>query len=224
MGALGGTRTPSLLIRRVCRGFFLPGHVPLGLRGYRSLLCVVTQSYAVLYDQNQTTDRAHGLEVVGHHAAGWTDCHAASSVVQSQLITCLQSMAKMSSTVHGLAWGAPGIHLSTATSRRVGVGCGCQRDPLKSTLGSSRRDVLPGALGAARDPHGVAPNIQSCAVCRSRHRNDAAIRFLPLITWEGTLRPPSGPASTTSYHTSAHQTASVCPISGSGPHGFWELG
>jgi len=34
--------------------------MPLGLRGYHSLLCVVTQSYAVLYGQNQTTGRAHG--------------------------------------------------------------------------------------------------------------------------------------------------------------------
>ena len=37
--------------------------MPLGLRGYRSLLCVVTQSYAVLYGQNQTIDRAYGLDV-----------------------------------------------------------------------------------------------------------------------------------------------------------------
>jgi len=49
------------LIRRVCRGFLLPGHMPPGLRGYRSLLCVVTQSYAVLYGQNQTTGRGSRL-------------------------------------------------------------------------------------------------------------------------------------------------------------------
>jgi hypothetical protein len=94
------------LIRRVCRGFFPPGHMPLGLRGYRSLLCVVTQSYAVLYGQNQTTGRAHGSE--GDRStmplAGQTT-HAASSVVYSQL-TILQSMAKVSSTVHGLACSA----------------------------------------------------------------------------------------------------------------------
>ena len=34
--------------------------------------------------------------------AGAADCRAASSAVYSQLITCLQSMAKMSSTVQGL--------------------------------------------------------------------------------------------------------------------------
>jgi hypothetical protein len=46
---------------------------------------------------------------------------------------CFQSMAKMSSSVHGLAWSVPSVHLSTATSRRVGVGCGCHRASLKST-------------------------------------------------------------------------------------------
>ena len=42
------------------------------------------------------------------------------------LTPCLQSMAKMSSTVHGLSRNAPRVHLSTASSRRFGVGCGCQ--------------------------------------------------------------------------------------------------
>jgi hypothetical protein len=101
-GALG-TRTPNLLIRRVCRGFCPPWHMPLGLRGYRSLLCVVTQSYAVLYGQNQTTDRAHGLDVVGHHATGWADCHAASSVVHSQLITCMQRACRLRHAMAELA-------------------------------------------------------------------------------------------------------------------------
>jgi hypothetical protein len=32
---------------------------------------------------------------------------------------CLQSMAKMSSSVHGLAWSVPSVHLSPATSRLV---------------------------------------------------------------------------------------------------------
>jgi len=44
---------------------------------------------------------------------------------------CLQSMAKSSSTVYGLARNAARVHLSTATSRRFGVGCGCQ--PTQST-------------------------------------------------------------------------------------------
>src|SRR5262245_61169698 len=39
----------------------------------------------------------------------------------------LQRMAKMSSTVHGLAQSVPRIHLSTATSKRVDVSCGCHR-------------------------------------------------------------------------------------------------
>jgi hypothetical protein len=50
---------------------------------------------------------------------------------------CLQSMAKMSSTVHGLASGNPSVHLSTTTFRPVGVGCGCQRDPLKRSAQSA---------------------------------------------------------------------------------------
>jgi len=60
VGALGGTRTPSLLIRRVCHASLLPGHMPPGLRGCRSLACVVCRSFAVLYGQNQTIGRAHG--------------------------------------------------------------------------------------------------------------------------------------------------------------------
>ena len=37
----------------------------------------------------------------------------------------------MSGSVHGLAWSVPSVHLSTAMSRLVGVGCGCHRAPLK---------------------------------------------------------------------------------------------
>jgi hypothetical protein len=128
----------SLLIGRVCRGFLLPGHMPLGLRGYRSLLCVVTQSYAVLYGQNQTTGRAHGSRdgrSIMPLAARSTMQRQAwyRHVVNSQLITCLQSMAKLSSSVYGLARSVPSVHLSAATSRSVGVGCGCHRGPVKST-------------------------------------------------------------------------------------------
>jgi hypothetical protein len=45
---------------------------------------------------------------------------------------CLQSTTKVSGAVHGLTRNALGVHLSTTTSRRVGVGCGCQRGPLKA--------------------------------------------------------------------------------------------
>jgi hypothetical protein len=47
--------------------------------------------------------------------------------------TCLQSMAKTSSSVYGLVWSVSSVHLSPATSRRVGVGCGCHRGSFKST-------------------------------------------------------------------------------------------
>src|SRR5689334_11127106 len=40
---------------------------------------------------------------------------------------CLQSMAKVSSNVHGLAQSARSVHMSPARSRPVGVGCGCHR-------------------------------------------------------------------------------------------------
>ena len=50
---------------------------------------------------------------------------------------CLQSMVKMSSTVHGLGRSALGVHLSTTTSRRVGAGCGRQRGPLKAVAPSA---------------------------------------------------------------------------------------
>jgi len=45
---------------------------------------------------------------------------------------CLQSMAKVSKTVRGLARSAPRVHLGTATSKTVGVSCGCHHGPLKS--------------------------------------------------------------------------------------------
>lgn len=67
------------------------------------MLCVVTQSYAVLYGQNQTTGRAHGLGVVGHHAAEGAACYAVSSVVHSQLITCLQRACRLRHAVADLA-------------------------------------------------------------------------------------------------------------------------
>jgi hypothetical protein len=51
VGVPASDRSPEHQIRRVCRGFLLPGYMPLGLRGYRSSLCVLTQSYAVLYGQ-----------------------------------------------------------------------------------------------------------------------------------------------------------------------------
>jgi hypothetical protein len=61
----------------------------------------------VLYSQNQTTGRAHGSEVVGRPCRwlGGLPCSGKHGprVVHSQLITCLQSSAKLSSTVHGLA-------------------------------------------------------------------------------------------------------------------------
>jgi len=68
--------------------------------------------------------------------------HAASQLDERRgLVTpCLQSMAKMSSSVHCLAWSVLNVHLSTPTSRPVGVGCGCHR----------------GILGQARARRGCA--------------------------------------------------------------------
>lgn len=34
--------------------------------------------------------------------------------------------------VHGLAWSVPSVHPSTATSRPVGVGCGCHYGLVKA--------------------------------------------------------------------------------------------
>ena len=51
---LGGTRTPNLLIRRLWHASLLPGHMPLGLRGCRSLSRIVSRCCAVLSDQIQT--------------------------------------------------------------------------------------------------------------------------------------------------------------------------
>jgi hypothetical protein len=48
------------------------------------------------------------------------------------LTPCLQSMAEVSSTVHGRAGIASGVHVSTGTSRPVGVGCGCHYGLVKA--------------------------------------------------------------------------------------------
>ena len=55
LGALGGTRTPNLLIRSVCHASLLPGHMPSGSRGCRSLSCVICQSFSVSRGQNEAT-------------------------------------------------------------------------------------------------------------------------------------------------------------------------
>jgi hypothetical protein len=52
-------------IRRLCHASLLPGHMPRGLHGCRSLPCVICRSFAVLYGQNQATAPATPPEVVG---------------------------------------------------------------------------------------------------------------------------------------------------------------
>jgi hypothetical protein len=53
-------RTYDLLIRRVCHASLLPGHIPSGLQGCRSLSCIVWQSFAVLCGQNEAIAKANG--------------------------------------------------------------------------------------------------------------------------------------------------------------------
>jgi putative oligomerization/nucleic acid binding protein len=78
------------------------------------------------------------------------------------LSPCLQSMAKTSSTVCGLARSALGVHRSTATSRRAGVGCGCQRGHAIH-LTQCRRGPLPaGTPGAGCQP-GPGPSYDRCS-------------------------------------------------------------
>jgi hypothetical protein len=55
IGALGGTRTPNLLIRRQCRACHRPGHSTADLSGQFSSACVVFRCYSVLCGQNQAT-------------------------------------------------------------------------------------------------------------------------------------------------------------------------
>jgi hypothetical protein len=59
------------------------------------------------------------------------------------LTLCLQSMAKVSSTVCGLGQSAARVHLSPAPSRSVGVGCGC-RGALLRSCEASPPACLPG--------------------------------------------------------------------------------
>src|SRR5262249_46163073 len=55
LGALGGTRTPSLLIRRLCRAPLRPGPSVAGLPGWYSVARVVFRCCSSSYGQNQTT-------------------------------------------------------------------------------------------------------------------------------------------------------------------------
>src|SRR5215471_11637299 len=55
LGALGGTRTPNLLIRRLCRAHPRPGHSAAGPAGWYSVARVVFRCYSLSYGQNQTT-------------------------------------------------------------------------------------------------------------------------------------------------------------------------
>lgn len=55
-----GLEPPSLLIRRECHGFLLPGYMPHGLPGCLSLFRIVCQSFAVWYGQIQTIGGIHG--------------------------------------------------------------------------------------------------------------------------------------------------------------------
>jgi hypothetical protein len=68
-GALGGTRTPNLLIRRVCHGSLLPGYMLPDLLGCLSLFRIVCQSFAVWYGQIQTIGGLMTPEAVGRHYA-----------------------------------------------------------------------------------------------------------------------------------------------------------
>jgi hypothetical protein len=76
---------------------------------------------------------------------------------------CLQSTSKMSSAVCGLARSAPRAQLSTVTSRPVGVGCGCHRDPVKSAETNPRRCPVT-------EPSARAPDLPIAATHPSRHR------------------------------------------------------
>src|SRR5215471_7679562 len=59
-------------------------------------------------------------------------------------------MAKMSSMIHGLGWSAFGVRLSTASSKPVGVGCGCHR----GTLHLACREALPPSRGGSHTDRG----------------------------------------------------------------------
>ena len=59
------------------------------------------------------------------------------------LTPCLQSTARLSGTVQGLGWSPVRVHLSTAMSRRVGVGYGCHRGPLTATWAREVRARIP---------------------------------------------------------------------------------
>jgi hypothetical protein len=69
-------------------------------------------------------------------------------------------MAKMSSTVHGLAQSAPSVHVSPEVSEHVGVGCGCQARAVAIGLviaGSWRHDRCRLLWAAAEGRGGLGP-------------------------------------------------------------------
>jgi|SRR5215510_3818997 len=118
----------------------------------------------------------------------WQDNPLGRLAVPDNRDPCLQSMVKMSSTVHRLARSALGVHLRTTTSRRVGVGCGRQRGPLKAVtpLVSMQRPMWPnpdrhGGQGSRQPSLAEAPAVVhlamgNCAVARADVISEASLR------------------------------------------------
>ena len=110
--------------------------------------------------------------------------HASSSGVHSQLITCLQSMAEVSSTVHGLGRSAPRVRPSLALSGSVGVGFGCHRGPVKFAEAchvTARQHAVSPCAGSAHRGHALA----AARPCQRAAPADAGWRHDPRReSWE----------------------------------------
>jgi hypothetical protein len=70
---------------------------------------------------------------------------------------CLQSMAKMSSTVYGLGRNARSVHVSPTASKRVGVSCGRHRircaQPTATPDHDCADEVTSGSSSGSVDDH-----------------------------------------------------------------------
>ncbi len=133
----------DLLIRRVCHASLLPGHMPPGLRGYRSLACVVSRSYAVLYGQNQATGTAHG-------SAGGRPPAALPCVVRCTMGPWPASGPQSARPITATADLEPGTQWH---SQREGTGVGLTAFCNSTWPPPRLSPALPVARAAATDPH-----------------------------------------------------------------------
>jgi hypothetical protein len=165
-GALGGTRTPSLLIRRDLHARPLPAHMSVTCRN-------ATQQCVAI--------------------GGAKRCCPAKIRPVRAVIPCLQSPAKVSSTVAGLGRCAASVCPSITVSKPVGVGCGrhlaTAADHLIRSSAASAADLGTRLLTWRGDAHWCALLTCIMQCCPARIGQAARLLRVLLAGFES-LHPP----------------------------------